>query len=219
MGDHSQRVRVVIVDDHAMVRESITLALDRAPDLEVVGAAGSLAEARSVMAERCPDIAVVDYALPDGSGVELCDELRDRLPAVRCVILTADEGVEAVADAVSAGCAGFVHKSADLSELAAGLRRVHEGEALFDSETLAAAIRWMTRPAGPRVDLTEREIEVLQLLAEGRSTLEISERFVLSHHTARNHVRNILAKLGARSQLEAVVIAADLGIVEVGRAG
>lgn len=215
--DDSHIVRVVIVDDHAMVRESITLALDRSPDLAVVGTAGSIAEGRAVIAEQRPDIAVVDHRLPDGSGVVLADELRTELPGVRFVVLTAAEGIEAVAEAVAAGCAGFVHKSADLSELAAGLRRVHEGEALFDAGILAAAVRWMNRPPGPAVDLTGREVEVLQLLAEGRTTLEISQHFVLSHHTARNHVRNILGKLGARSQLEAVVMAADHGIVEVGR--
>jgi DNA-binding NarL/FixJ family response regulator len=215
--DESRSIRVVIVDDHAMVRESIRLALGRAPDLDVVGTAGSIDEARSLIEELRPDVALIDYALPTGTGTELAAELRALVPSVRVVIVTADEGVQAAAEAVAAGCAGFVRKSADLSELADGLRRVCDGEALFDADTLAAAVGWMKRTDRPPVDLTDREIEVLRHLAAGRTTVEISDRFVVSHHTARNHVRNILAKLGARSQLEAVVIAADLGIVEVGR--
>lgn len=208
---------MVIVDDHAMVLESITLALERAEGVEVVAAVGSLAEGRDAVAEFEPDVGLFDYILPGGTGVELALELHAGHPGLRTVILTANEGIQAAAEAISAGCAGFVRKSADLRELADGLRRVFDGEALFDSETLLAAIDWMNRPTTNTAELTEREIEVLQLLAEGRSTRDISESFVLSHHTVRNHVRNILTKLLARSQLEAVVIAARMGIVEVGR--
>ncbi len=217
MTEATRVCRVVIVDDHAMVLESITLALERADGIEVVAAVGSMAEARDLVAELQPDIGLFDYTLPGGTGVELALELHRSHPGLRTVILTANEGIRAAAEAISAGCAGFVRKSADLRELADGLQRVFEGEALFDSETLSAAIDWMNRPTRSTAELTGREIEVLQLLAEGRSTLDISEHFVLSHHTVRNHVRNILAKLFARSQLEAVVIAARQGIVEVGR--
>ncbi len=177
---------------------------------------GKAAEGKTVIRELSPDVALLDYSLPDGTGAELATELQIEHPSVRTVILTAFEGAQAAAEAVAAGCAGFMRKSADVQDLADGLRRVCDGGAVFDSETLAVALRWMNRSTSGAQDLTDREIEVLQRLAEGRTTREISELFVLSHHTVRNHVRNLLTKLGARSQLDAVVIAAGMGIVEVG---
>ncbi len=209
--------RVVVVDDHALVRESISLALEHSRGIAVVGTAGSPAEALTVIEHTEPHVALVDYALDGITGVDLAKDLHERHPALRTVILTASDSAQVAAEAVAAGCAGFVHKHSDLADLAAGLRRVHEGDALFDSQTLASAINWLNRPPPPAVDLTEREAEVLQFLAEGHSTLEISDALGLSHHTVRNHVRNILTKLDARSQLEAVVIGASAGVVEVGR--
>lgn len=209
--------RVVLVDDHAMVRESIGLALGRSSELDVVGVAASADEARQVVAELAPDVALIDYGLPGTTGVALAAELQSGHPSLRTVILTASEGVQAAAEAVAAGCAGFVRKSADLDDLADGLLRVHAGEALFDAQTLSAAIGWLNRPVAAPARLTDRELDVLGRLAEGRSTTEISELLYLSHHTVRNHVRNILTKLDARSQLEAVVVGASMGLVTVGR--
>lgn len=209
--------RVAIVDDHAMVRESIAMALGRSPDIEVIGSAATVREGRSLMGGIEPDVALLDYTLPDGTGIDLARTLHGRVPPVRTVILTANEGVQAAAEAVAAGCAGFVRKSADLDDLADGVLRVHGGEALFDAQTLSAAIGWLNRPTAAPVGLTERELTVLGCLAEGRTTIEISELLYLSHHTVRNHVRNILGKLDARSQLEAVVIASSMGLVSVGR--
>lgn len=209
--------RVVIVDDHAMVRESIALALGRSPELDVVGAAASVREGRALVQELSPDVAVVDYGLPDGTGIELARSIHEGVPPARTIVLTASEGVQAAAEAVAAGCSGFVRKSADLGDLADGVLRVHRGEAIFDAQTLSAAISWLNRPTAVPAGLTERELDVLRCLAEGRTTVEISELLYLSHHTVRNHVRNILGKLGARSQLEAVVIGASTGLVSVGR--
>lgn len=209
--------RVVIVDDHAMVRESIAMALGRAPGIDVVGSAASVAEGRALVAGVAADVAVLDYTLPDGTGIQLAESLHDLVPPVRTVILTANEGVQAAAEAVSAGCNGFVRKSADLDDLADGVLRVHAGEALFEAQTLSAAITWLNRPTTAPVALTERELDVLRCLAEGRTTLDISAMLYLSRHTVRNHVRNILGKLAARSQLEAVVIASSMGLVDVGR--
>lgn len=209
--------RVVIVDDHAMVRDSIGMALSQAPGLDVVGAAASVREGRDMVHELRPDVALLDYTLPDGTGIELARMIHAEDTQARTLILTASEGVQAAAEAVSAGCAGFVRKSADLDDLAGGVLRVHQGEAIFDAQTLSAAIGWLNRPTAAPVGLTERELDVLRCLAEGRTTVDISKRLYLSHHTVRNHVRNILGKLDARSQLEAVVIAASMGLVSVGR--
>ncbi len=209
--------RVVVVDDHGMVRESIGMALGRSPGIEVVGSAASVAEGHDVIVAMQPDVAVLDYALPDGTGIDLARSIDGLEPPVRTVILTASEGVQSAAEAVAAGCAGFVRKSADLDDLSAGVLRVHAGEALFDAQTLSAAIGWLNRPTTAPVGLTQRELDVLRCLAEGRTTVDISELLYLSHHTVRNHVRNILGKLGARSQLEAVVVASSMGLVSVGR--
>ena len=211
--------RVVIVDDHAMVRESIGMALGRADGIDVVGSAATVADGHALVLDVRPDVAVLDYTLPDGTGIDLARSIEDLQPPVRTVILTANEGVQAAAEAVAAGCAGFVRKSADLDDLARGVLRVHAGEALFDAQTLSAAIGWLNRPTASPVGLTERELDVLGGLAEGRTTADISETLYLSHHTVRNHVRNILGKLEARSQLEAVVIASSMGLVSVGREG
>lgn len=219
MADSSSMCRVVIVDDHAMVRESIGLALSRAEGIEVVGSAASVGEGHALLLEARPDVAVLDYTLPDGTGVDLARSVGDLAPPVRTLILTANEGVQAAAEAVSAGCSGFVRKSADLDDLADGVLRVHSGEALFDPQTLSAAISWLNRPTTAPVGLTGRELDVLRCLAEGRTTVDISRLLYLSHHTVRNHVRNILGKLDARSQLEAVVVAASMGLVSVGRDG
>jgi DNA-binding NarL/FixJ family response regulator len=219
MASSGAACRVVIVDDHAMVRESIGMALGRADGIEVLGSASSVAEGHALVLGARPDVAILDYSLPDGTGIDLARSIADLQPPVRTVILTANEGVQSAAEAVAAGCAGFVRKSADLDDLAQGVLRVHAGEALFDAQTLSAAISWLNQPTATPVGLTERELDVLRGLAEGRSTVDISELLYLSHHTVRNHVRNILGKLAARSQLEAVVIASSMGLVSVGRDG
>jgi DNA-binding NarL/FixJ family response regulator len=219
MASSGAACRVVIVDDHAMVRESIGMALSRADGIEVLGSASSVAEGHALVLEARPDVAILDYTLADGTGIDLARSIADLQPPVRTVILTANEGVQSAAEAVAAGCAGFVRKSADLDDLAQGVLRVHAGEALFDAQTLSAAISWLNQPTATPIGLTERELDVLRCLAEGRSTVDISELLYLSHHTVRNHVRNILGKLDARSQLEAVVIASSMGLVSVGRDG
>lgn len=215
----SDQINVVIIDDHAMFRDSLTLALDRADDIHVAGSAGSIAGANAVFARTSADVAVIDYGLPDGTGVELAALLHERDDPPRTLILTASEGPQAAAEAVGAGCTGFVRKSADISQLLRAVRLAAAGEAMFDTQTLSSAIAWLNRSAhAPTVELTDREIEVLALLAEGRSTPEIGETLYVSPHTVRNHIRNTLSKLNARSQLEGVVIAASLGLVRVGRA-
>ena len=211
--------RIVIVDDHGMFREALEEALQDADDIEVAGSAASIGGAQRLVAEvdGDVDVALVDYGLPDGTGVDLAVWLQHRDPPVPSLILTASESIRAAAEAVNAGCAGFLRKSADLQTLVRAVQRVVAGDAVFDARTLSEAIDWLHRPAAHPVDLTARELEVLQALADGRTTTEISEDLVLSHHTVRNHVRNSLQKLDARSQLEAVVIASTMSLVDVGR--
>ncbi|MEQ8842687.1 MAG: response regulator transcription factor [Acidimicrobiales bacterium] len=211
-------VTVVVVDDHTMFRESLRMALSDTDGIEVVGAVASLHEARREVDEKRPTVALLDYALSDGTGVELATWIHEHCSEVATMVLTASEGVQAAAEAVAAGCGGFLRKSADVTALRSALLRVGAGEAAFDAQTLAAAVTWLNQapPTAP-VQLSDREQEILELLAEGRTTAEMADLLVLSHHTVRNHVRNLLGKLDARSQLEALVLAASMGLVEVGR--
>lgn len=214
----AEPITVVVVDDHAMVREAITLALGRAPDIDVVAEAECFTSGLHAITDRQPDLALIDYSLPGGDGVELAVAVQKDSPHTRNVILTASEDAEAPGRAVAAGLSGLIRKSQDLSALAQSLRRARSGDAVFETQMLSEAMAWLQEGrVGAAHGLSDRELDVLSRLAEGRATLEIADSLHLSHHTVRNHVRNILMKLNARSQLEAVVIAASFGLVEVGR--
>lgn len=199
-------IRVVVVDDHEMVVEALIRTLASEPDVEVVGRAATASRALDVTRERAPDVVVVGSTLPDASGAELTGSVRHALPGTAVVALgRSDDAVER-ADALAAGASVFVWKG----------QRV---EALLDAIRLAAtgALPPAAAPPGPRVgaDLTVREREVLGLLAEGLSTEEIVDHLVLSPHTVRNHIRSVLAKLGAHSRLEAVAVAARAGLIRL----
>jgi DNA-binding NarL/FixJ family response regulator len=198
-------IRVLIVDDHQMMAEGIRAALESEPDIVVVGVAGNAADAVSVAAATVPD---------DGSQAAV--DVRGAVAGVAVVMLTGFGDDATLTRAIDAGCAGFVHKSADIDTVVDAVRRARAGEPVFSAEDLSKLVRHLrgdTTPVG--ADLTTRELEVLQLLAEGVTTEALSERLYISKHTARSHVRNILAKLGAHSKLEAVAVAARAGIVSL----
>ncbi|MFA5885228.1 MAG: response regulator transcription factor [Acidimicrobiia bacterium] len=207
--------RVLVVDDHDLVAESLVRALSVEPDLVVVGRADSV-QAAVVAAERLvPDVVILDYGLPDGTGVDAARAMTDRLPDVEIVMLTGLSSGATLAAALEAGCSGFVTKGGPFSELILTIRAVRAGEVRVPPEMmadLAAHLRPRDREVG--ADLTKREREVLALLAEGCSTDEMVDRLFLSVHTVRNHVRSVLSKLHARSRLEAVAIATRAGILE-----
>ncbi len=209
-------IGVLVVDDHAVVAESLGETIDRQPDMHVIGVAGSLAETFEVLGRACPDVVLLDVRLPDGDGVSAVVPIRQRCPEAAVVILTATSGVEVLARAVESGAAGVLSKGERVQVVLDAVRRAHQGAVLFDASSLAEVAGHLRhRTEGPGADLTAREREVLQLLAEGASTDAIAARYVLSTHTVRNHVRNMTMKLGVHSKLEAVAIAVRHGLVDL----
>ncbi len=213
--------RILLVEDHAAFREPLSFMFDREPEFTVVGQAGSLAEAREMLDGI--DVAVVDLDLPDGNGTELIGELRAANPQATVLVLTASTDRGLHARAVEAGAAGVLHKSARIRDVIEAVRRLEEGEALLSpnelGELLRLAVQQHTQDREARQaieQLTPREREVLQALADGLSDKEIAERMYVGTGTVRNHVASILSKLGVHSRLQAVVFAARHGAIELG---
>jgi DNA-binding NarL/FixJ family response regulator len=214
--------RLLLVEDHASFRQTLALVFDQEPDFEVVAQAGTVAEARLVMADRETDLAVVDLSLPDGEGVELIEDLRETNPHFAALVLTASLDRAEHARAVEAGAAGVLHKSAEVDEILDSTRRLAAGETLFSPEELVELLRLAgqsreeEREAQANIEqLTRREREVLLALSEGLSNKEIAERLHMSVDTERTHMMNILNKLGVHSRLQALLFAARHGLVEL----
>jgi two-component system response regulator DevR len=210
MGD----VRVLVVDDHEVLASSLAHVLDAEPDMTCVGVAGSLQRARSLLSTASPDVVLLDHRLPDGDGVGAIPELRSIRPSVRIVVLTASAADHVLVAAIEAGASGFLSKTRSLGEVTAAVRAAATGEAVISPEMLARLLPRLGRRDGSQhQDLTEREREVLGLLAQGLTNAAIAERLVVSVHTVRNHIANLSAKLGAHSKLEALSIAVREGLL------
>jgi DNA-binding NarL/FixJ family response regulator len=211
-------VEVVVVDDHRMFAESVARVLAAEPDLVVLGVAGTIAEGEALVRATRPSVAIVDYVLPDGDGPEAVQRLRAVHAGLQVLVLTGLSDRRALVAAVEAGASGFVTKDRALHELVGAVRVVHAGEAYVEPTMLAALL---PRPGGGDRgvgrDLSTREREVLERLAQGRSTPDIARELHLSVHTVRNHVQNLLGKLGVHSKLEAVAVATREGLVDVRR--
>ena len=213
-------IRILLVDDHAVLRQSLAFLLEQEDGLEVVAQAGSMAEARGVLCGV--DVAVVDLKLPDGDGVELVKQLRAADPPVAVLVLTASQVEVEHARAVEAGAAGVLHKFAQTREVISAVRRVAAGEQLMTRSQLVAMVRLAGRVRERKRDeellldrLTDREREVLQALAGGLSDQEIADRLCLSYETVRTHMKSILRKLGVESRLQALLLAARHGTVSI----
>jgi PAS domain S-box-containing protein len=216
-----EEIRVLLVEDHASFRQAAASAFER-EGLEVVGQAGTLAEARKILEQGAPDVAVIDLILPDGFGWDLIKELRTANRRTQALVLTAELGRAEIARAVENGAAGVLHKTVELEEVVEAVRRLSAGEALLPLEEVVELLRF----AGARKDeehearqaiarLTPREREILQALAEGLDSHGIAERLYISLRTERNHMTSILAKLGAHSRLQALVFAVRHGVVSI----
>jgi DNA-binding NarL/FixJ family response regulator len=208
------RSRVLVVEDHDLVAESLRRALSEEPDLEVVGIVDSVRSSVRAAVELRPDIVVMDYRLPDGTGSQATALIKAQLPDAEVVMLTGQGTGATLAEALEAGCSGFVTKDGPFVDLVLTLRAVVAGEVRVPQH-LVAELANQLRPRNPKLgsDLSARELEVLTLLAAGKSTAEMVELLHLSIHTVRNHIRNILAKLQSRSRLEAVAVATRLNLV------
>jgi DNA-binding NarL/FixJ family response regulator len=208
-------IRVLVVDDHHLFAESVSRVLNEEGDIVVVGQSGTSAAAVGSAQQLQPDVALVDYRLPDSDGVATALAIREVSPATRVLILTGMTDERILTDAIEAGCAGFLTKDNAIWELVAAVHLVHSGEAYLSPGALAALLprlRKDHRNIGS--DLTVREHEVLQLMSSGAGNKDIAGLLNLSLNTIRNHVQNVLVTLGAHSKLEAVAIAAREGLVD-----
>jgi two-component system, NarL family, response regulator DevR len=199
--------RVFLVDDHEIVRRGIAELVDAEHDLEVVGEAGDVRQGLARIAATLPDVAVLDMRLPDGSGIDLCREIRSRHPEVACLILTAYDDDEAVRSAVLAGAAGYVVKDIRGQALIEDIRRVAAGKRLLPAaagrRVVASIVAEPAAPADPGLSLRERQ--VLEFIAEGLTNRQIAERLELAEKTVKNYVSGLLAKLGMESRTQAAV--------------
>ena len=214
--------RILLVEDHASFRQTLAYVFDQQPEFEVVAQAGTLAEARKVMAGVEADLGVVDLSLPDGEGTELIAELREANPLFAALVLTASLDRAEHARAVEAGAAGVMHKSADVDEILEATRRLGEGESLLSEDELVALLRLAGQNREEELEvrasieqITPREREVLQALAEGLSNKEIASKLHMSVDTERTHMMNILNKMGVHSRLQALLFATRHNIVEI----
>ncbi len=204
---------VFLVDDHEVVRRGVGDLLDEEEDLTVVGQAGSVAEAMARIPALRPDVAVLDMRLPDGNGVELCRELRSRMPELNCLILTSYTDEQAMMDAILAGAGGYVIKDIKGMELVSAVRTVGAGRSLLDTRAataLMARIRSDAQQPGPLAGLTDQERTVLDLIGQGLTNRQIGERMFLAEKTVKNYVSSVLAKLGMQRRTQVAVLATEL---------
>lgn len=208
------RIRVFLLDDHEVVRRGVRDLLETHEDITVVGEAGSAEEARNRIPICRPHVAVLDVQLPDGTGIEVCRDVRSDHPEIHCLMLTSFADDQALLDSVVAGASGYVLKQIRGSELVDDVRKVASGQSLLDP---AAVKRMVDRlnagsTAGggdPRLEgLSPQERRILDLLAEGLTNREIGERMFLAEKTVKNYVSNLLMKLGMKRRTEAAVFAA-----------
>lgn len=206
-------VKVFLVDDHEVVRRGLIDLLGADPDLDVVGEAGSVAEAMARVPAASPDVAVLDVRLPDGNGIELCRDLLSRMPELRCLILTSYTSDEAMLDAILAGASGYVVKDIKGMELARAVKEVGAGRSLLDNRAasaLMAKLRGSAEKSDPLSGLTDQERTLLSLLSEGLTNKQIADRMFLAEKTVKNYVSRLLAKLGMERRTQAAVFATEL---------
>ncbi len=212
--DTSGAIRVLIVDDHEVLASSLAQVLDAETDMRCVGVAHSLEQTRALIQTSSPDVVLLDHRLPDGDGVSSIGELRRLRPSANVVVLTASAADHVLVQAIEAGASGFLSKTRSLHEVTAAVRAAAAGEALISPEMLARLLPRLSRTSSTQhQELTEREREVLALLAEGLTNSAIAAKLFVSVHTVRNHIANLSTKLGAHSKLEALSIAVREGML------
>jgi two-component system response regulator DevR len=209
----SAQIRVFLLDDHEIVRRGIANLLAAEPDIEIVGEAGTAAEALARIPAARPDIAVLDARLPDGSGIDVCRDIRSGHPAIRCLILTSYDDNDAVFAAVMAGASGYLLKEVRGTSLVEAIRQVAAGRSLLDpsvTERLLDKLRQPTTVDQRLAALTDREREILDLIADGLTNRQIGERLFLAEKTVKNYVSGLLAKLGMQRRTQAAVYGSQL---------
>ncbi len=211
MSDHS-RIRVLIVDDHEMVRVGLKAILQAEPDLQVVGETGSGAEVAELVAATSPDLVLLDARLPDTSGPEVCRQLRRSRPEIPVVILSSYTDDELVEECIQAGARGYVVKDIERFSLSESIRAVHGGQAVLAPQVAGSVLDRVRdgqfQVGGPAV-LNRSQLAILRLVRRGYSNREIAAEVHLSENTVKTHLQDVFRKLGARNRVEAAMLAAE----------
>ena len=215
-------IRVLVVDDHALFRRGLEMVLAQESDIEVVGEAGDGAEAVDKAADLLPDVVLMDVRMPRRSGIEACTAIKDVTPTTRIIMLTISDEENDLYDAIKAGATGYLLKEISIDEVATAIRAVAGGQSLISpamaSKLLtefATLVKRDDRQQVPAPRLTDRELEVLRLVARGLNNKDVAKQLFISENTVTNHVRNILEKLQLHSRMEAVVYAVREKLLEI----
>jgi two-component system, NarL family, response regulator DevR len=213
MSEPPNPIRVYLLDDHEVVREGLRSLLESAGDIEVVGESGTAEDAAARIPALRPHVAVLDARLPDGSGIEVCRTVRAVDPSIQALILTSYDDDEALFAAIMAGASGYVLKEIKGSDLVTAIRQVAGGMSLIDPHLTARVLERLRNPqqtAPELAGLTDQELKLLALIAEGLTNRQIGERMFLAEKTVKNYVSSILAKLGLERRTQAAVLASKL---------
>jgi two-component system response regulator DevR len=206
-------IKVMIVEDHTVVAEGLAALINHQDDMKVVGHAGSIAETFTAAAELEPDVVLLDFRLPDGTGAEAAAAVREVRPEAKLIFLTREDSDAARFAAVQSGASAFIHKSKAAVEVVAAIRDVARGRMLITPRTIATLLAKRRAIDTQLERLTVREKEVLRLMAAGLSSRAVATKLGISYTTVRTHIRSLGSKLGVHSKLEAIVKARELGLV------
>ncbi|WP_131765657.1 response regulator [Candidatus Protofrankia californiensis] len=216
-------IRVLVVDDHALFRRGLQMVLEQEKDIEVVGEAPDGSEAVTMAVDTAPDIVLMDVRMPRRGGIDATSAIKQAVPSAKIVMLTISDEEGDLYDAIKAGAMGYLLKEISIDEVAAAIRAVHGGQSLI-SPSMASKLltefalmikKADSRPQLPTPRLTDREMEVLRLVAKGLNNRDIAKQLFISENTVKNHIRNILEKLQLHSRMEAVVYAVREKLLEI----
>ena len=219
----AEPIRVLVVDDHALFRRGLQMVLEQEPDITVVGEAADGAEAVQKSIESTPDIVLMDVRMPKRGGIDATTAIKDAVPSAKIIMLTISDEEADLYDAIKAGAMGYLLKEISIEEVASAIRAVYGGQSLI-SPAMASKLlnefatmikRSDERQQVPSPRLTEREMEVLRLVAKGLNNKDIAKQLFISENTVKNHIRNILEKLQLHSRMEAVVYAVREKLLEI----
>jgi two-component system NarL family response regulator len=218
-----ETIRVIVADDHALFRRGLEMVLESEPDIEVVAEANDGNEVITLAEQHMPDLVLMDVRMPGRGGIEATQAIKDAVPHTKILMLTISDEEEDLYDAIKAGANGYLLKEISIEEVAGAIRSVHMGQSLISpsmaskllNEFAAMARKDEEKQQMPAPRLTDREMEVLTLVAQGLNNRDIAKQLYISENTVKNHVRNILEKLHLHSRMEAVVYAVREKLLEI----